>query len=185
MAENKKKNTVSDQAVFSKTGKSWKEWFTLLDKAGAKKMSHKEIVTHLKQYEQVNGWWQQMITVAYEQSRGLREKHQKPERFQISRSKTYPVNVALLYQSWLDIQKRARWLSDPDITIRKSNKNKNIWISWIDNQSILEVQFYPKDSQKTQLVVQHSKLEATKAAEEMKDYWGNQLKNLEQFLAAK
>ena len=29
---------MSDEAVKAKTGKSWKEWFALLDKAGAKKM---------------------------------------------------------------------------------------------------------------------------------------------------
>jgi len=28
---------MSDDAVKAKTGKTWKQWFTILDKAGAKK----------------------------------------------------------------------------------------------------------------------------------------------------
>jgi uncharacterized protein YndB with AHSA1/START domain len=183
--KNEKKSTISDQAVYSKTGKNWNAWFTLLDKSGAKKMSHKQIVGYLKQYEQVNGWWQQMITVAFEQSRGLREKHENPAGFQISRSKTFSVKIALLYQSWLDSKKRSQWLSDPDITIRKANKDKNIRIAWADNLTLVEAQFYPKDFEKTQLVVQHSRLQDASTAEQMKDYWGHQLKNLEKFLTAK
>lgn len=35
---------MSDEAVKAKTGKTWKEWFTILDKAGATKMTHQEIV---------------------------------------------------------------------------------------------------------------------------------------------
>ena len=39
----KKGPRMSDEAVKAKTGKVWKEWFTILDKAGAKKMTHQEI----------------------------------------------------------------------------------------------------------------------------------------------
>ena len=38
---------MSDAAVKGKTGKSWAEWFALLDKAGAKKLDHKTIVAFL------------------------------------------------------------------------------------------------------------------------------------------
>jgi hypothetical protein len=46
MANNTKAKAqrMSDEAVKSKTGKTWKEWFAILDKAGASKMSHQEIV---------------------------------------------------------------------------------------------------------------------------------------------
>ena len=38
---------MSDEAVKAKTGKAWKEWFAILDKAGASKLSHPEIVKYL------------------------------------------------------------------------------------------------------------------------------------------
>ena len=38
---------MSDEAVKAKTGKTWKEWFAALDKAGATKMGHQDIVKYL------------------------------------------------------------------------------------------------------------------------------------------
>ena len=79
---------VSDAAVQAKTGKGWQEWFALLDAAGARQMSHKEIAARL--YDQLGcpDWWSQMVAVGYEQERGLREKHQTPAGYQVSASKT-------------------------------------------------------------------------------------------------
>ena len=36
-------------------------------------MSHKEIAEYLNEKRGVPGWWSQMVTVTYEQERGLRE----------------------------------------------------------------------------------------------------------------
>ena len=41
---------MSDEAVKAKTGKKWDQWFPILDKAGAKEMSHQDIVK-LSQHE--------------------------------------------------------------------------------------------------------------------------------------
>ena len=43
----KPRERMSDAAVQAKTGKTWPEWFAVLDKAGAAKMTHKEIAAHL------------------------------------------------------------------------------------------------------------------------------------------
>ena len=75
---------MSDDAVTAKTGKNWKQWFAVLDKAGAKKMTHQEIVSLLHSKHAVGPWWVQMITVTYEQQSGLRQNHEKPDGFQIS-----------------------------------------------------------------------------------------------------
>ena len=57
---------MSDEAVKAKTGKTWKQWFEILKRAGASKMSHQEIVGLLTAKHNVGPWWQQMITVSYE-----------------------------------------------------------------------------------------------------------------------
>jgi hypothetical protein len=64
---------MSDEAVKAKTGKNWKEWFAILDKAGADKMNHQEIVKYLKTKQGVGPWWQQMVTVTYEVRTGHRD----------------------------------------------------------------------------------------------------------------
>ena len=50
---------MSDAAVQAKTGKTWKEWFAILDRAGARKMAHKEIAAYLYRELQVPAWWSQ------------------------------------------------------------------------------------------------------------------------------
>jgi hypothetical protein len=40
--------------------------------------------------------------VAYEQVRGLREKHEKPGGFEISRSRTIAAGVAAAFEAWSD-----------------------------------------------------------------------------------
>ena len=85
---------MSDEAVRAKTGKSWSQWFAILDKAKAKDLPHKEITELLRGKHGVPPWWSQMVTVGYEQERGLRVKHQKCDGFSVSGSKTVAVSVA-------------------------------------------------------------------------------------------
>ena len=47
---------MSDEAVKAKTGKKWDQWFAILDKAGAKEMSHKDIVKFLNSKHDVGPW---------------------------------------------------------------------------------------------------------------------------------
>src|SRR3954447_18706336 len=43
-AKGQKFNGIGSEAVFAKTGKTWPQWFKILDAAGAKKMEHKAII---------------------------------------------------------------------------------------------------------------------------------------------
>jgi hypothetical protein len=38
-------------------------------------MPHKQIAEYLYEKHGLSGWWSQVVTVVYEQERGLREKH--------------------------------------------------------------------------------------------------------------
>lgn len=173
---------MSDEAVKAKTGKIWSEWFKILDEAGGKKMTHKEIVAHLGENYGIGSWWRQMVTVTYEQARGMRKVHEKTEGFQISKSKTISAPVSKLYKAWANENTRKQWLKDAAFTIRKKTANKNIRITWVDNTTSVEVMFYPKSDAKTQVVVQHSKLPNAKEAERMKNYWEQNLAKLQQFV---
>ena len=173
---------ISDASVQAKTGKTWSEWFDTLDKSGARKMTHTQVAAHLYNELGCPGWWNQMVANTYQQARGLRQKHQTPQGYQISRSATIAVAIGELYQAWQNKTIRARWLSDPDFVVRKATVNKSLRITWIDNKTSVEVFFLAKGEQKTQLVVQHSKLSDARAAERMKTYWGKQLVRLKELL---
>src|SRR5437870_5555573 len=132
---------MSDAAVQTGTGKTWIEWFALLDAAGAHKMNHKQIVALLYAKHNVGPWWQQMVTVTYEQARGLREKHETPAGYQISVSKTIAVPVRALFKAWADEKIRRRWLRDHNFTVRKATPARSMRITWVDGKTNVEAMF--------------------------------------------
>jgi uncharacterized protein YndB with AHSA1/START domain len=172
-------NGISSDAVKAKTGKTWAEWLRVLDAEGAKEMDHKEIVAVLSKKHGIGPWWQQMVTVGYEQARGKRVKHQTAAGFSISRSKTLTAAPSVVFAAWNDTKKRGRWLADPGVTIRKAITGRSLRITWIDGATSVEVMFYEKGEGKTQLSVQHSKLASAAAGARMKKYWGDQLEKLQ------
>ncbi|OGC86173.1 MAG: hypothetical protein A2142_02430 [candidate division Zixibacteria bacterium RBG_16_48_11] len=173
---------ISDEAVKKKTGRTWNQWIAILDKAGAKQMNHTRMAAYLYKQQKLPGWWAQMVTVGYEQARGLREKHQRPEGYSVSASRVVNVPLSTLYHSWAEAKQRDKWLKVKRIEVRKATANKSIRITWSDKKSSLEVNFYDKGKSKTQVVVQHSKLKDAKAAEKMKGYWAKKLDGLKAFL---
>lgn len=173
---------MSDDAVKTKTGKTWSEWFAILDKAGARKMTHQEIANLLYTKHDVGPWWTQMVTVTYEQHRGMREKHQKPEGYQISVSRTLPTSMSKLFTAFTSEKKRESWLKEDGLVVRKQTPNKTMRVTWKDGKTSLDIYFYPKGEDKNQVVVQHSKLPDAKAAEKMKTYWSKALDRLTAFL---
>ena len=179
----KKAARISDAAVHARTGKNWREWFAILDKAGAQKMEHKAIATYLYEQHGVPGWWAQMVTVSYEQERGMREKHQRPSGYEISCSKTIAVPVSQLYQAWQDKKARGRWLKDA-IVIRGATMDKSMRITWSDGKTSVDANFYAKGKDKSQVAVQHGKLADAKQAARMKAYWAEKLDRLQAILEA-
>lgn len=181
---NDKINGIGSAAVSAKTGKTWAEWFAVLDAAGATKMNHQQIVAHLHEEHQTPGWWTQMITVGYEQERGLRQKHEKPGGFEVSSSKTINVPLSILFNAWSNEAERVRWLPQRSFTIRKATPNKSLRITWDNGQSDLTVNLYAKGTTKSQVTCQHSKLPDQAAVEKMRAFWAASLQSLKEKLEA-
>lgn len=178
----KKTGGISDEAVGKATGKTWPQWLKVLDAAGCRKMSHKEIVAVIdRKYPQTGGWWTQMVTVGYEQARGLRAKHEKPGGFEIGASKTINVPVGKAFAAWTDARTRAKWLIEP-IEIRKATKDKSVRITWSDGTTHVEANFYAKGPAKCQVAVQHGKLKNARDAEAKKKFWAARLVELKTVL---
>ncbi|MEX2262446.1 MAG: SRPBCC domain-containing protein [Bryobacteraceae bacterium] len=172
----------SSAAVQAKTGKTWEEWYAILDAAGAASMSHKAIAEYLYEKQGVPGWWAQTVTVGYERARGIREKYQKADGFSASRSKTFDAPLDKLYEAWADAKIRKRWLRGAETTVRRSTANKTMRISWGDGRTSVTAYFLAKGSGKSQVAIEHSKLADTKDVERMKDYWGKNLDRLKELL---
>lgn len=173
-----KANGIGDAAVRAKTGKGWDEWFAVLDAAGGREMDHRQMVAYLSGQHGVPGWWCQMVTVAYEQERGKRARHQAADGYQVSGNKTVAAPVAALYGAWEDPQIRRRWLPDPDFTIRKATPCKSMRITWVDGRTNVDVNFYARGGAKSQVSLQHSKLANADEVERVRAYWREALDRL-------
>ena len=60
---------ISDERLLEATGRTRKQWFKALDKAGAQDWDHKRIARWLGGKHEVDGWWAQSVTVDYEYAR--------------------------------------------------------------------------------------------------------------------
>ena len=173
---------VSSDAVARRTGKSWAEWFALLDAAGAADLDHKGIVAVLAQRHGVGPWWQQMVTVAYEQARGKNGKQAADDGFQVDVVKTLELPLAKLYRFWSEPAERNKWLADDRFSIHKATASKSIRARWGRGVSRIDVDFCEKGPSKSQVTVQHNRIETSDAAEQMKAYWAKKIRALEALL---
>ncbi|MCE3259602.1 MAG: hypothetical protein K0S12_1243 [Bacteroidetes bacterium] len=180
MAKKTERSIITDKLLTEKTKKPMEHWFRELDKKGAKDMKHAEIfdlVINMGGLVSLGHWNQNLLTTSYEWDRGLKERGQKENGFEVSVSKTIGVPVTILYSSFTDSKIRTKWLKEK-ITIRKSTLNKSARVTWNDGDTSLSIDFYPKDKTKSQIVVQHQKLPDSKAAERMKEFWKKKLEQL-------
>jgi len=182
-AKPKQTKRSSDEAVKAKTGKVWAEWFAILDKAGAKKMPHKEIAFYLRDKQGLPSWWCQMVSVAYEHERGIRQKFQKCDGvFSASGSRTLAVPLTKAYSAWIDEKLRRRWLPDAPMEITTATPGKYVRAKW-EGDTRLSVGFYTTPGGKTRVAVDHEKLANSKQCLKMKSYWTSALERLESMLA--
>lgn len=182
----KGRNIITDKLVVEQTGKTIEEWFSYLDKKGASALQHKEIfklIGDTKGLVPLGQWNQNLLTTLYEWNRGLKERGEKANGFEISISKTIGVPVAVLYASWTEEPFRKRWLTEK-IIIRKATADKSARVTWSDQVTSLSVDFYAKGADKTQVVVQHLKIRDSTEAARLKAYWKEKLDVLKALLEA-
>ncbi len=163
---------MSDATVARRTGRSWKEWASELDRAGAAALAHGEIATLVVERYRLDGWWTQMVTVGYERIRGLREKGQRRDgTFEVSKSKTYPVPVAEL---WKVFCRCKEWLQGETLRMSSAAKHKTMRMKWSDGTPV-EAYFQEKGPTKSVLALQHRKLASRAESARMRTYWSERL----------
>jgi uncharacterized protein YndB with AHSA1/START domain len=173
---------VGSDAVLRATGKAWDEWLRVLDRAGAKSMAHKEIALMLSRKFSVPDWWSQMVTVGYEQARGLRKLYEKADGYSATATKTFGAALDRVYGAWSDPQQRSRWLLDAPIEVRRSTDGKSMRITWTAGSSDVEVGFYKSGTGKTRVQLEHRKLPDTATVLRQKKFWKDALDRLRALL---
>ena len=194
---------ISDEAVQTRTGKSWTQWFRILDRWGALKKGHKATAAWLHQEHELSSWWAQMVTVRHEQERGLREKHQRPKGYEISVTRRVTAAASRAFDALTRPGDLSQWFTrgaraNLEVGGAYSNRDgdrgrflalvrpKRIRMSW-ENElhvpgTIVEFTIAPMAGGKVQVAVTHSRLASRKDAETMKEAWAWALDSLRSYL---
>ncbi len=171
---------ASDEAVRRNTGRSWTEWFAILDDWGAREQRHREIALHLRAEHGIPGWWAQNVTVGYERARGLRAKHEGPGGFTVGASKTIGVPVERLFDACADDEERERLL--PGLTVRTVLPHRSARFDRPADGTRVVVGFQSKGPGKSTVAVQVERLPDAEAAERAKEEWRGLLTDLKRAL---
>jgi len=175
---------MNDAAVKEKTGRNWAEWVRTLDAHDAHAMSHREIAKLVSTTYGAPSWWTQTVTVGYERIRGLRVRgQQRNGTFGATKSRTFDVPVATLFNAWVDPTIRRRWLDEPGVKVRTATPPKSIRLGWHDG-TIIAVGFTAKGARKSMVALEHAKLPDRETADRVKRYWAERLEALGDALRA-
>ncbi|HEY6081423.1 MAG TPA: hypothetical protein VIW29_21560 [Polyangiaceae bacterium] len=175
---------VSSEAVMRRTGKSWDDWFDVLDTAGAATLDQRGVIAILAQKHGIGPWWQQMIAVGYESLRTKSDKPPAADGFRINSSCTLDAPLPRVFRLWNDAGERARWLADDRFVVRGTTADKLIRARWGKGTSQVAISFTEK-SGRTEVSVEHHQIETQGAADQMKAYWAKKLGLLDRALAAR
>jgi hypothetical protein len=171
---------VSAGAVRAATGRTWDEWFAILDRWEATQRTHAEIARWLGAEQGVSGWWAQGVTVAYEQARGMRAPGQRPDGWEVSASKTVAVPLERLFEAFTDEERRERWLPGADMSLRTATAPKSARYDWEDGSTRVVAGFEAKGEAKSQVAIAHQRLPDAETAEAMKAYWRERVQALKE-----
>lgn len=165
-------NGMSDAAVLKATGKTWAQWFKILD-TFPKTKTHTERAEWLWKKHLPKGWWCQMVTVTYEQAKGLRKKHQTTTGYQVNVNRTLPISVHQLYRWIVSGPKRKQWLKQK-IEITTARPGKSVRGQWPDGTRI-DINLYARGLKKSSIQLQHEKLPSQKVAKLRQTWWRKRL----------
>lgn len=174
-AAKKKSAVMSDAAVKAKTGRTWDQWFTVLDKAGAAKMTHAAIARLIATRHKLPGWWAQMVTVGYERARGLRKVNETLTGFRTSVSRTFDAGKDVAFEAWDSAKARAAFLKEK-IDFSTRNPGKNLRFTWKVGR--VEVRFVVKGPKKTQVTVDHEGLGSKAEVSRLRAQWSDAMDKL-------
>ena len=170
---------MSDESVKKATGRDWASWVRTLDAENSTSKPHRDIAKFVSSLG-VPSWWTQTVTVGYERIRGLRDRNQRRGGgYEASKSRTFPLPVAKLFDAFAKPRTRSRWL--PRVKLASATPHKRLRLRMSDGTPV-EVGFLSKGEKKCSVAVQHSKLADKATAMEMKEWWAERFNALAELL---
>ena len=195
---------VSEEALRDKTGKSWAEWFSILDRWGASEKGHKLTARYLGESWGVSAWWAQTITVSYERERGLRLVGQRSEgTFTVSLQRTIRATPERAFDALTKPEELSRWFTrsaQADLRVGGSYTNadvdqgefvildrpQHLRFTWNNPEhcpnTLVDVVFTEKPDGRVTVRLEHLKITTQAGYEDMKEGWTWAMDSLKSYL---
>ncbi len=176
---------AADETVLERTGRSWNEWFELLDAAGSRGMSHQEIVALVARRYALDPWWQQAVTVAYERASGLRAVHQRADGFAVGVSRTVTASAERVFQAVTDEFVREAWLPGQPLLVGSARRkaggghSRVARAAWRDGTRVV-ISVVARGAGRSQVQVQHEQLRTSHDVERFRAFWKARLDLLQE-----
>ncbi len=181
------KGSVSDAKAREKTGHGLDHWFEVLDRFGGVAKGHTASARHLNEDHDVDGWYAQGITVAYERARGARVLNQRRSgEYEVSASKVIAADIAAVIKAFTDARRRRRWADGADAGLMRAlaaaleKPASKTFVVREDGQgrfrykwdgTTVQLYVYPKPGGKVSVVVSNTRLPSAALVEERREHW--------------
>jgi hypothetical protein len=186
-------NKVSSKSVHKNTGKNWDQWIKILDDAGARNLTHKEIVAFVVKKYKLSLWWRQWVTSGYEVyiGRKIEGRNDKGEYATVA-TKSFAVEQKKLWRFLLSPEGQKIWLKpltpikfhlkEPYEAeggifgeIRTMKAPERMRLTWQDTDwekaSVVQLLCHARPNGKTMLGFQHEKLKDARLKKQMLEHW--------------
>lgn len=192
---NKPDFTVDDATCKAQTGKTFAEWFAVLDAFDGIKKGRRESIQHM--YEQKpDTWWLTTIYVEYERSKGITKKDGLSEGYTICVTKSINAPVDKVYRIWNE--RLGDWYEDgakqdlkeggqltcgggTKASFMRIRENKDLRMTWehpgCTAPMTLDVQFQDNKG-KTLMNAMTSRVQTRDETDGLRDAWGAALTRL-------
>jgi uncharacterized protein YndB with AHSA1/START domain len=188
----------TDEAVRAATGKSFDEWFAVLDARGGPGVGRRAINVYLYEECKVDPWWCATLNIRYEAARGVVEKDGRPKGYTICATKTVAAPLETVWELWASGPALSRWFgadTEADVTdggsyrnadgdagvFKRVRPNKDLRFTWENPAhapSLVDVVFQDKGKGKTGVLVTHDRLQGRAEADGIRAAWGEALDRL-------
>lgn len=195
---------ISDEAVRKRTGKSWSQWFGILDRWGAAKKGHRKAARYLGDRHGLEPWWAQAVTVRYERDRAGRPLHQRASgAYEITVSRVIAAPTRRVFECLVEPTDLSKWFArgssvearvgglyrnrDGDrgefLAIRKP---KLLRFTWENPRhapgTVVEIALAARGRGKVTAALTHRRLRTQRDAAKMKEAWNWAMDSLRSYV---
>lgn len=155
------------------TGVPLTTWTARLDERGGTDLDHASLARHLAEEHELDGWWAQSVTVAYEQVIGRRVVGQSCEGdFSASASRTVPGDMDAVQQAFDAFMTPARreqlGMAEGSLS---ATERWRYGRAAVEDGSRASINISAKGADRSTLAVEHKGLETAEARQVWKDAW--------------